>query len=380
MIVRHFLKWIGNARVDERAAAAGALARAFLNHEIAFEDRCEAEAALTLLLDDPSPKVRGALAEALSMSRHAPPQIVAALADDQDEVAACILVRSPLLGDVDLIDRVAGSRPSTQALIASRPVVSMSLAAAIAEVGGVEACLALAKNGGAQIASLSFRRMAERLGHEAALREALLGDPRLPGDCRHMLLVALGEALRHAPLVRALMGEARAERVTREACMRASLTLIEHTPPDEHEALIEHLRLRGELNAGFLLRAIAHGKVDFLGSVLMTLSGHSQSRVRAILASGRDVAVFALFGAAGLAKPLHRIFLRALRVWREVAAGKRVAGAQEVSWLMLNEIGAAPGQPGPAESDREAAALIKAIHLEVLRDNAREHALAVAAA
>jgi hypothetical protein len=34
----------------------------------------------------------------------------------------------------------------------------------------------------------------------------------------------------------------------------------------------------------------------------MILSGHSETRVRAILASGRDVAVFSLFAAAGLAK------------------------------------------------------------------------------
>ena len=380
MIVRHFLKWIGNARVGERAAAAGALARALLEHQIAFEDRCEVEAALTLLLDDPSPKVRAALAEALAMSPHAPPQIVAALANDQDEVAGVVLVRSPLLSDVDLIDKVASSRPSVQVLIASRPVVSMSLSAAVAEVGALEACRRLVANGGAEIASLSFRRMVERFGHEAALRESLLNDPRLPGECRHMLLVALGEALRHAPLVRALIGEARAERVTREACVRASLTLIEHTATGEHAALIEHLRLRGELTAGFLMRAIAHGKVDFLGSVLMILSGHSEARVRAILASGRDVAVSSLFASAGLAKSLHGVFLRALKVWREVAAGSRLAGAQEVTWLMLNEIGAAPGQKGPAESDREIAALIKAIHLEALRENARDHALAIAAA
>ncbi|MBW7932484.1 MAG: MFS transporter [Gemmatimonadaceae bacterium] len=63
-----------------------------------------------------------------------------------------------------------------------------------------------------------------------------------------------------------------------------------------------------------------------------------------------------------------------------MAAGRRVAGAQEVSWLMLQEIGAAPGQPGPAESERDSAALIKTIHLDALRDNAREHALAIAAA
>ena len=78
MVIRHFLKWINNARVGERCAAAAALSRAFLDHELPFEDRCETEAALTLLLDDPSPKVRAALAEALSMSRHAPQQVIAA--------------------------------------------------------------------------------------------------------------------------------------------------------------------------------------------------------------------------------------------------------------------------------------------------------------
>ena len=380
MVIRQFLRWVGSARVAEREAAAAALARAFVDHQLPFEDRCEAEAALTLLLDDPSPKVRAALAEALSMSRYAPPQIIAALAADQKEVAAPVLVRSPLLTDADLIDRVAASDGPIQSLIAGRASVSMSLAAAIAEVGELEACVGLARNGGADIASLSFRRMAERHGHQAALRETLLNDRRLPGDCRHMLLVKLGEALKTSPLVIALMGQARAERVTREACQRASLTLLDKTARGEHAALIEHLRLRGELTASFLIRAIAHGKVDFFGSVLMALTGQSEQRVRAILASGRDVAVTALFRSAGLVETLHAVFLRALKVWREVATGKRVAGAQEVTWLMLGEVNAAPGQPGPSERDRETAALIKAIHLEVLRENARSHALAIAAA
>ena len=380
MVIRHFLRWIGNARVSERIAAAGALARVFIEKEMSFEDRCEAEAALTLLLDDPSAKVRAALAEALAMSHRAPPQIIAALASDQEEVAAVVLVRSPLLADIDLIDRVATSPEPIQALIAVRPNLSMSVSAAIAEVGGLPACMALVKNDGARIASLSFRRMAERFGHEAALRERLLADSRLPGDCRHMLLVKLGEALRQSPLVLALMGPARAERVTREACARASLTLVDRTPAREHAALIEHLRLRGDLTAAFLVRMIAHGKVDFFGSVLIELSGQPEGRVRAILASGRDVAVRALFRAAGLSERLHGLFLLALKVWREVANGKRVAGAQEVTWLMLNVLGAGPGQPGPGESEREVATLVKSIHLEALRENARDHARAIAAA
>jgi uncharacterized protein (DUF2336 family) len=373
MVVSHFLKWIYTARVAERAAAASALARAYINADLPFEDRCAAEAALTLLLDDPSSKVRHAMAETLSMSHHAPIQIIAALASDQPEVAAPVLARSPLLTDADLIDRLASGQKATQQLIANRPAVSMALAAAIAEIGEAEACVRLLANTGADIASLSFRRMAERHGHLPLVREALIADRRLPADCRHMLLVKLGETLKGSPLVVALMGAARAERVMHHACLKASLTLIENTGAEEHSALIEHLRLRGDLTASFIIRTVAYGKVDFFGSALVALTRQSEQRVRRLLAGGHDVALQALFRAAGLAAATHAIILRALKIWREVANGKRVAGVQEVSWLMLKELG---GQA--AEGDL--AGLVKSIHLDALRENARGHALAIAAA
>lgn len=373
MVVGHFLKWLGTARVAERAAAAAALARAYVQNELPFEDRCAAEAALTLLLDDPSAKVRLAMAEALSMSRHAPVQVVSVLAGDQPEVAGVVLARSPLLTDSDLIDRVACGLPATQKLIADRPLVSMAVSAAIAEVGEPEACAALLANIGADIASLSFRRMAERHGDLALVREALIVDPRLPSDCRHMLLVKVGEALKRAPLVAALMGASRAERVMREACIKASLTLIDGTRAEEHAALVEHLRLRGDLTSGFLVRTIAYGKVDFFGAALVALTGQAESRVRALLAGGKDVALTALFRSAGLSAATHGVILTALKVWREVANGKRLAGAQEVSWLMLQQLGDTP-------AERDLAGLLKSLHIEALRDNARRHALAIAAA
>lgn len=373
MVVSHFLHWISTARVAERAAAAAALARAYIDAELPFEERCAAEAALTLLLDDASSKVRQAMAEALSLSHHAPVQIIAALAADQPEVAGPILARSPLLTDADLIDRVAAGGEATHLLIADRPVLSMAVSAAVAEIAGPHACITLLGNSGAAVASLSFRRMAERHGHVATLREVLIADARLPADCRHMLLTKLGEALTGSPLVLALMGRARADRVMRDACVKASVTLIENTQAGEHPALIEHLRLRGDLTASFLIRTVAHGKVDFFGSALMALTGYSGERVRSLLASGHDTALLALFAAAGLAKATHAIIVRALKVWREVANGKRVAGVQEVSWLMLKELGGQGAQG-------DLATLVKSIHLDALRQNARGHALAIAAA
>src|SRR5262245_41004670 len=196
MVVNHFLKWVYTARVAERAAAAAALARAYVNHDLPFEDRCAAEAALTLLLDDPSYKVRLAMADALSLSHHAPPQIINALASDQAEVAALVLSRSPLLGDADLIDRVAGAEGRLQSVIAGRPLVSVELAAAIAGVGDEDACATLLANSGAAITPVSFKRLAERHGRVARIREAMLAHPLLPPDCRHLLLVHVGEALK----------------------------------------------------------------------------------------------------------------------------------------------------------------------------------------
>ena len=357
MVVSHFLKWIYTAKVSERAAAASALARAYINADLPFEDRCAAEAALTLLLDDASSKVRLALAETLSMSPHAPPQIISVLASDQPEVAGMVLARSPLLTDADLIDRVACGQKATQKLIADRPSISMALSAAIAEIGEPEACAILLANSGAEIASLSFRRMAERHGHLPLVREALISDARLPADCRHMLLVKLGETLKGSPLVLALMGAARAERVTRDACVKASVTLIEGTRQDEHAALIEHLRLRGDLTASFVIRTIAHGKVDFFGSALVALSQQSEQRVRALLAGGHDVALQALFRSAGLDPCHHPAGAEDLARRRQRQACRRRSGGQLADAQGIGRTGGGrrSGEPRQVDPSRRAA-------------------------
>ena len=94
MIVRQFLRWVQTAAPGERAEATSALARAFLYSDLSEEDRLAAEAAMTVLLDDPSPLVRSALAQALSGSPDAPHGVILALAQDQPEIAAAVAARS----------------------------------------------------------------------------------------------------------------------------------------------------------------------------------------------------------------------------------------------------------------------------------------------
>ena len=107
MIVRDFLQWVRTAPASERAEATSALARAYLYSDLSPDDLGAAEGAMLMLLDDPSPLVRRALADALAASPDAPPAIVFALAADQPHIAAPVLALSPLFVDADLVDAVA---------------------------------------------------------------------------------------------------------------------------------------------------------------------------------------------------------------------------------------------------------------------------------
>ncbi|WP_246727720.1 DUF2336 domain-containing protein [Chelativorans sp. Marseille-P2723] len=375
LVIQRLLKWIETATVSQRAAAAEALAMACVQKGLSCEDRMAAEAVLTLLLDDPSEKVRLAISQTLSLSHEAPRHVIAALAADEFSVAAPILIRSPLLSDSDLIDRVVAGDARIQALIAARPQVSSALSAAVAEVGEADACLALVGNVGAEIARVSFRRMIERHGDSSpTLRRALLEHGRLPADCRHLLMTRVGEALSSAPLIRAVVGIARAERLAREACSNASITLIEAIHAGEYAALVEHLRLRGELTSVLLLRSVVHGRFDFLVAALGALSKLREERVRSLLAAGQKSAVLALLARAGLSKVTHKPLLAALQIWRAVANGECMAGPLEVTEHMVKVL--------EGDDTHEAAALaslLRRIHLELLRQDARRQARALAA-
>ena len=378
MVIEKFLNWIETANAAERVSATYALARAYLTSPMELDERCSAEAALTFLLDDPSPKVRQALAEVFSTSAIAPSQIVLALAADQIEIASLIILRSPLLTDIDLVDRVALGDEASQQLVALRPQISKTVAAAIAEVGCLDACRELLANPGADIARLSLRRICERHGNDGAFRQLLLNDMRLPIDCRQSLVSQHGRALSELGLVRALMGQARAERVTKDACVRACLALADSVDPGEHGALVEHLRLSGDLTTNLVIRTLAHGKIEFFGAILSALTGETGPRVSSMLVNGRDTALKALFAKSGFSDSVGDLLLHGLMTWRAVANGRLAAGPQEVSRLMMVELEKRRAKIGHANDDL--VAVLRGVYLDAMRENSRSHALAIAAA
>jgi len=338
MIVRQFLQWQRTASAAERADATSALARAYLYSDLSPDDRAAAEGALLMLLDDPSPLVRVALAQALAASEHAPPTVILALAADQPEIAAWVLEHSPLLLDADLVDAVATSGSTAQLAIASRDLLPPAVSAAIAEVGSPEACLVLIENPRAGIAPFSLDRIVERFGHLGAVREAMLARADLPAPTRHGLVAKLAQALAGFVTARAWLEEDRAQRMAKEACEKATVILAAVSPGHEIAPLVRHLRESGQLNAGLVLRALLSGNIELFVQALAELSDMPHMRVSALVHDQRGTGFRALYRKAGLPESTYPAFCEAIEAMREGGFVGSPRGATSLKRRMVERV------------------------------------------
>lgn len=320
MIVRQFLQWIRTAPSADRADAASALVRAYLYSDLSPDDRAAAEGAMLLLLDDASPIVRLALAEAIGSSDRAPLSVVHGLAADRPDIAAQIFQKSPLLTEGDLVDAVAGALPSIQAAVAGRALVQRSVAAALAEVGSAEACLILLENPGAILVQFSLDRIVARHGHLAAIRETLLGRDDLPVPTRQALVAKLSQALAGFVSGRSWLDPDRAQRITKEACEKATVTLAADSSEVEVSALIRRLRQSDQLTAGLVLRALLCGNAAVFEGALAELSGMPIDRVCGLVYAKGGAGLRAVFDKAGLPPSAFGAFREAVDALREHGA------------------------------------------------------------
>ena len=269
-----------------------------------------------MLLDDSSPLVRRALAEALASDENAPRVVVHALASDQPDIALPVLTCSPLLLEDDLVDLIATGPADVQVAIASRAFLPRSLAAAIAEVAGPEACLELLENPDADIAPFSMDRIIDRFGHHAPIREAMLARDDLSMAMRQALLSKLSQTLAGFVTARQWMGPEHAEYAARDACEKATVALAADTAYEEVGALVRHLRQSGQLTAGMLLRALLSGNVVLFEEALAELSDMPIDRVTGYIHDKNISGFRALYRKAGLPDAAYPAFREALAAIR----------------------------------------------------------------
>src|SRR5450432_4533564 len=338
MIVRQFINWVRTAPAGERAEATRALARAWLISDLTDDDRAAAEGALLMLLDDPSPLVRQAMADVFSRSAEAPAAIVQALALDQPSIALSVLEHSPLLIDADLVDIVATGNGEMQCAIARRINLPASVCAAIAEVGSAAAALELIENAHAELAAFSWDRIVERHGHLAAIRESMLVLEDLPAATRVALVAKLSDTLAQFVVARNWMSADRAGRIASEARDRSTVNIAASSRGDDMRELVRHLRATGQLTAGLILRVLLSGNLELFDSALSELSGLPQGRVSALLHDRGGASLHALLLRAGLPESTFAAFRVALEVSHETGYVDTPGGAARLRRRMVERV------------------------------------------
>ena len=337
MIIEAFLRWAETAKADSRARAANALGRAYLQSDMPKEERVAAEMAMTYLLDDPSPRVRLALAEAVARSSDAPRNVILSLAEDQPEIAGQIILFSPVFTDADLFDLALHGSDVTRILVASRGQVPRMACAALAEIGGEAEILCLLENDGALLSQASLKRIAERLGDCADIRGLLLSRDGLSSDIRHLLMRRVSEALSESHLIQTVIGAGRLQQVTREATESATVAIAGSALHEQLPDLVEHLRQCGWLTPAFLMHALCSGKVDFFACAITNLSGCDERRVRSIISRGRIYAIRALYESAGLSRDISTVFVEATLTWRDASRAAGGAMLENVSSRLMRK-------------------------------------------
>lgn len=372
MDVREFVAWSKDATPARRAEAAAAMANAYLYSDVTPEIRRHLETGITVLLDDPAPTVRLSLANALGGHRGAPRHAILTLAGDRTDIATTVLQRSPCLLDTELVDIVATMIEPLQTAIASRPVVSAGVSAAITELGSAQVCLALLANDRAELAAVSLRRLGERFADEPALRTMLLAREDLPIAVRHHLIRGLGNALTNLVSIHDWMDRDQADLVTREACDQAAVAIAAESATDDLVALAEHLRASEQLTASLLLRTLCAGNLHFFAAAISALTGMPEHRVRALVTDHRLSAFAAVYRRAGLPPRAYDAFAAALVICRH-HTGEAIdpAGRYRFSRRVVDEVLERYEEISDGETN-ELMAMLRRFAAEATRAAARE--------
>ncbi len=187
-------------------------------------------------------------------------------------------------------------------------------------------------------APLSTDRIVERFGHLAAIREPLLARDDLAVATRQTLVAKLSETLAGFVAGRAWLDLDHAQRITREACEKATVAIAADSATSEVRPLIRHLRVTGQLTAGLILRALLSGNVVLFEEALAELADMPVARVSGLIHDRGNAGLRALFDRAALPASTYPAFKEAIEAMREGGFASEPGDAARLKRRMIERV------------------------------------------
>lgn len=335
---------------EDRGRAAHLAAMAYLHHYGPADEHAALYAALIGFLDDPSVKVRAALAYGLLHAPEAPRPILLALLQDSGVIARAVVQYSPALLDADLLPVARQGEVSLLLALAMRERLSPRVAEAMVQRGDRAVTLKLLARADIAFSSGLLQHLAEEQGtRDAEIRGGLLARQDLPAQARLTLVQAVANALRGTRLVAGAVAPHRLERLLRDATDTALTEIGEREAAAGRAPYAETLVEAESLSTRLLLHAIVQGHVLFFADCVAELSEVPRAKVFTLLETGSRAALNALLARCGLGEAVRNMLARLIFHARASDLADDVAARHFVVTALTEELIADHGGVIPPE-------------------------------
>jgi uncharacterized protein (DUF2336 family) len=356
---------------EARGQAAHLAALAYLAHSGPADEQAALYAALIGFLDDPSVKVRAALAYGLLHTTAAPRPILMALLNDSPIIARAVAQYSPALIDVDLLGLVTTADPTMLMAVAMRDNLSGRLAEALAARQDRDVALKLLQRHDVPLSEPTLLRLAAELGAgDAACRGALLARADLPAAARLLLVEAAAAALRTTRLVKGAVAGRRLDAVFRNSLDTALTAIGESADPRPRADYAASLVEADRISSRVMLHAIIHGHVMFFAACVAELAELPRDKVFTLLETGSRAALNALLARCGMNDAIRNLIARLVFHARAANLADDVAARHFVVTALTEELIVEHGGVIPPELE-EAFIYLSQQNVELARRAAR---------
>lgn len=325
---------------EDRGLAAHLAATAYLGHTGPADEHAALYAALIGFLDDPSVKVRAALAYGLLHAAEAPRPILLALLQDSPIIARAIVQYSPALIDADLIGLVRGGEASTLLAVTMRERISQRLAEALIAREQRQVTLRLVQRPDVPFGAQKLNELCLGIAQtDAEVRGALLDRADLPAAARLHLVHVVAEALRGARIVKGAVAPRRLDRLLRNTTDTAMTGIGEReAAAGGRVPYAAELVAQERISARVMLHAIVNGHVLFLAECLAELAETTRDKVFTLLGNGSRPALNALLVRCGLTPSVRNMICRLIFHARSADLADDVAARHFVVTALTEEL------------------------------------------
>jgi uncharacterized protein (DUF2336 family) len=246
-----------------------------------------------------SREVRSKLANRLASAPAVPRELAVMLANDEIDIASPILLGSPALRDVDLIEIIHNRSRQHLLAVAMRRDLSMPVSAALVETGHSDVILTLLSNQDARISEATLAYVVEQSRVNDEFQEPLIRRKDLPRSLGVRMSYWVSAAIRKAIIERFEIDAGEIDDLIEPTIKDEAAGIAQMQPAAPHpsaaEQLARSLKSSGRLSSSLMLQTLRRGEVALFEAMLAAANELRLSLVQRFLyeEGGSGLAVLA---------------------------------------------------------------------------------------